>query len=504
MERRFFMNEFEQSLKEQADKFQMVPSKKVWHGIYNDLHPGKRWPSVTMSLLLIFTLVVIGHLNTNNSRRLAYMAEKTSEAKGLAIAVGKNTGPPGNIQRINIRRTDLDKGRELFVYSTGKPGSTTALTHEDLDAARDNNLRGDRTGPDNSKPADISGTSFFQKSFLLSRHPIANSINNSIAENENSRKAGLIKGVAINETTGVSSLKTQTGAEFVERELAVNILPVKKNSLNSKDLSNDKNNNEINSTKNTLTAEKKVVRFHKKRNDKIRWVFFAGPVVNNVSFGGKPLKATPNANFAPGLSANQKDYNVIHHSSLGMDAGIQMNYGLTKKLRFTTGMHLSYSGYNIVSNEVHPTFATLRLRDPETGITYSKSFITHYGDGTGQTIVMIHNHSWQLSIPVGLQYELGGNSKMQFNVAGNVEPSLILKSNAYIMSSDGNNYLNDPSLLRKWNLNSNFGAFVSFSSHKFKWQVGPNVRYQWMSTYKKDYTVKEHLIDYGIRIGVSR
>src|SRR3978361_1186477 len=98
MERRFFMNDFEKSLKEHADKFQMVPSKKVWHGIYNDLHPGKRWPSVTMSLLLIFTLVVIGHLNTNNSR-LAYSAPKISEEKKSAATL-KRKGNSTGIQRI--------------------------------------------------------------------------------------------------------------------------------------------------------------------------------------------------------------------------------------------------------------------------------------------------------------------------------------------------------------------------------------------------------------------
>ncbi len=94
--------------------------------------------------------------------------------------------------------------------------------------------------------------------------------------------------------------------------------------------------------------------------------------------------------------------------------------------------------------------------------------------------------------------------KLQFNLAANLEPSLVLKSNAYILSSDGNNYVNDPSLLRKFNLSSNFGAFVTFSSAKFKWQIGPNIRYQWLSTYLSDYTVKEHLIDYGIRIGISK
>ncbi|MGH2564085.1 MAG: hypothetical protein ACRDE5_06215, partial [Ginsengibacter sp.] len=66
MERRFSMNDFEQSLKEHADEFKMIPSKRVWHGIYNDLHPGRRWPSIAMALSLIFTLVVIGYLNTHN------------------------------------------------------------------------------------------------------------------------------------------------------------------------------------------------------------------------------------------------------------------------------------------------------------------------------------------------------------------------------------------------------------------------------------------------------
>ena len=181
-----------------------------------------------------------------------------------------------------------------------------------------------------------------------------------------------------------------------------------------------------------------------------------------------------------------------------------MNYTLTKKFRFTAGAHFTYSGYNIISNEVHPTFATLVLKDHATGMTYSRSFITHYGDGTGQQVVTLHNYNWQASIPVGLQYEFLGNDKVQFNVGANLEPSLVLKSNAYILSSDGNNYINDPSLFRKWNINSNFGTFVTFGSGKLKWQIGPNVRYQWLSTYQRDYTIKEHLINYGIRIGITK
>jgi hypothetical protein len=252
------------------------------------------------------------------------------------------------------------------------------------------------------------------------------------------------------------------------------------------------------------TAINTAARLRKKRNDKISWVYFAGPAVSSVSFSGKPLKQGPSTNFTPTLPVSRKEYKVLHHSALGIEAGAQMNYAITKKLQFTTGTHLTYSGYNIISNEVHPTFATLLLRNPTNGITYSNSLLTHYGDGTGQTIITIRNYNWQLSIPVGLQYEVSGNDKIQFNVGANLEPSLVLKSKAYILSSDGNNYVNDPSILRKWNISSNFNAFVTFSSRKFKWQVGPNVRYQWLSTYKQDYTIREHLIDYGIRLGISK
>ena len=88
------------------------------------------------------------------------------------------------------------------------------------------------------------------------------------------------------------------------------------------------------------------------------------------------------------MPGSQKENKVLHNSALGIEAGAQMNYSLSKKMRFTVGAHVTYSGYNIISNEVHPTPATLVLRDPSTGMTYIQSFITHYGDGTGTAIVI--------------------------------------------------------------------------------------------------------------------
>ncbi|HMI79025.1 MAG TPA: hypothetical protein VK484_09525, partial [Ferruginibacter sp.] len=67
MEKKIYTDDFEQLLKEKTDQFRMYPSKRVWHSIYNDLHPGRKWPSVAMSMLMIIVLMLIGYLNTGDS-----------------------------------------------------------------------------------------------------------------------------------------------------------------------------------------------------------------------------------------------------------------------------------------------------------------------------------------------------------------------------------------------------------------------------------------------------
>ena len=494
MERRFFMNDFEQSLKEHADNFQMIPSKKVWHGIYNDLHPGKRWPSVTMSLLLIFALVTIGHLNTNNSRRLAYLANnKSSDTKKLATSL-KTTGSSTSNQKIVVRKSDVDKSREVFVYSNGQPGNTEPALSKVVINYQNNDLLKGSSLSDRLKSLNNPVLPSFEKNLIVIPEPNFNSGDGNIAENEHTKATLLQNNIDLK-----GSLEEKI-ANHVDKPHPGSTLAEKENKTTAEELPG-KGAKEINTGSN---AEKKTVKPHRKRNDKIGWVYYAAPVLNSVSFSGEPLKEPQGSNFAAGPVINPKPNKILHSSALGFEAGAQMNYAITKSLKFTTGAHLTYSGYNIISNEVHPFRAVLVLRDPGTGTLYSRNFITHYGDGTGQSVAMIRNYNWQASIPFGLQYEVTGNDKVQFNVGGNVEPSLILKSKAYILSSDGNNYVNDPSLLRKLNVSSNFGAFVTFSSTRFKWQIGPNIRYQWLSTYLRDYTVKEHLIDYGIRLGISR
>src|SRR5665647_347429 len=85
MDRNLDIDNFERLLKERSDEFKMYPTKRVWYSIYNNIHPGRKWPSVAMSITLIAILLLVGYLNTNNSN--INLAATNSVQSGRAFSV---------------------------------------------------------------------------------------------------------------------------------------------------------------------------------------------------------------------------------------------------------------------------------------------------------------------------------------------------------------------------------------------------------------------------------
>ncbi|HRP18875.1 MAG TPA: hypothetical protein PL128_12825, partial [Ginsengibacter sp.] len=75
MDGRFDTDEFEDLIREQADKFYLVPSERVWNGIYNNLRPGSKWPSLGMGLVILISLVWIGSSHQPQIKENALQAE---------------------------------------------------------------------------------------------------------------------------------------------------------------------------------------------------------------------------------------------------------------------------------------------------------------------------------------------------------------------------------------------------------------------------------------------
>ncbi len=65
MDTKYHIDIFERSLKERSDEFRIYPSNRVWHGIYNSIHPGRKLPSAATSILLLAIFFLTGFLNSN-------------------------------------------------------------------------------------------------------------------------------------------------------------------------------------------------------------------------------------------------------------------------------------------------------------------------------------------------------------------------------------------------------------------------------------------------------
>lgn len=515
MERRFDMSDFEQSLKDHADQFTLIPSRRVWNGIYNNLHPGSKWPSITVAIVFIITLFTIGFLN-NSSKKVSsesnavfstksiddsYLMQRNSIASGTNSVLADKTNAEKN--------TSLEKENSgSFINNNGtvlKSGNKKLGTSIDTKQQKTLGQNGDQAFSSNGK------NNSYNTEKTISGKKIATATNNRINyEIINQR---------IIEEEGNNEISTEDYNLFMTRgqSLINEFLPTEPGYINYEEGYALITNTEVFSSSTPLTASsrletyirplKKTInqskKIHRKKNKNIEWTYYVTPTISAPIFRNSSLASS--VNFSPlAIFQNAAANGMIYNANFGFEAGAKVTYVLSKKWKVFSGLNLNYSDYNLVSNLIHPTFATLTLKDKNTGIPYSKSYITFYGNGQSLNQVALTNYSFQFSIPIGLEYQVWGNKNIQISVASAIEPSVVLKSNSYIISADKKYYVQDPGLMRKMNLGGNFGTFISFGSNKIRWQIGPDIHYQLLSTYKNSYLSEEHLIDYGIRIGISK
>ena len=119
MEKKFYNEEFEQFLRDSVENFQMFPSRKVWYGIYNDLHPSKKWPSLAITLILVSAVLFLGISNNNAINR------NTTKNGAKTLLAQTN---PNNINSTNITAHTPSNPQPNFNTATKNSHSGTKGT----------------------------------------------------------------------------------------------------------------------------------------------------------------------------------------------------------------------------------------------------------------------------------------------------------------------------------------------------------------------------------------
>lgn len=197
---------------------------------------------------------------------------------------------------------------------------------------------------------------------------------------------------------------------------------------------------------------------------------------------------------------------VTHKPDLGFELGVAGKYSVSQKVRVRAGLQFNVNRYDIKAFQAPYAVATIALNNRRsarvdsvrTTSSYSNVDVTRSNRGS-----WLQNFSFQASAPVGIEVSIKGNEKMQFGVAGSVQPTYVLGERSYMITSDYKRYTQVPWMLRRWNVNTSFETFVLYNTGKTTWQVGPQVRYQLLSSFISNYPVKENLFDFGLKIGIS-
>lgn len=447
---------FEDYLKERADQFRMHPSDSVWAELNAKMHKPRRWPYV-LGAAVIFSLGIgVGVLIQKSNEQPVIAAQSPAfkesfyrpaerlENELAAIGIANNPiGEEGSMIEnflLNNLVTQKKEIRQAGRPSERKPETASLILAYDRPASL-------ASFTDTNIPAALNKAADFTRI--------------------------ITPAVQRNRPVGSARTKKEDDPTGTERaSITTNILQT-------------------------------IDRIGKRTGIQ----FYVAPSFSYRRLVGQASKTSFNYSGFP-YSANYgfpTDVNdaVVHKPAFGLEVGTMLTQNIGKRLRLKAGLQFNFNNYDIEAYSYMPEMAPFTAARQQ-GAGSSVSTLAYYRNANGFNKTWLRNSHFMVSIPVGFDATLFGNRRVKFNVASTIQPTYVLNNKSYLISTNLKNYAQEPSLYRNWNLNAGAEAYLSVDAGSYRWIAGPQVRYQLLSSYKEDYPIREHLVDYGFKIGIQK
>lgn len=435
---------FERMLKQKADEYRMYPSSKTWDKIQKRVQKKSGFISVK-SIGLTLVLLTAFSLYLSNDQDIAtnvsFLPAGNTSTQTLVVVETKPVIPRSSNKVIRLYNPVTEANNKASV--TGNPEA-----NEEVQPV----IETTETGITVTEPIAAA------EEFMLTK-----------AVNDNSFSSPqpsllIIAAPGINTEAGV--LANQPSTLLTEE---------------SPSLKTDAElNYEVNIPVITKVKEVKQLQFYIVPSISYR-VLYAD---NKISLGN--------------LSQQDPENAAIHTAAPGFEAGLSVLFPSSKKIKFRTGIQFNYTHYNVNAFNAAPQLTTIRLN-------YSSiQRVTTLNNNYGYYAKDVANETFQVSIPVGVEFKLAGKKKVQWDFATNIQPSYLIKASGYLLTNDLKNYVKAPDLLSHLNLNTSLETFIRWNAGPVSLQAGPQLRYQLFSNARGEYPIREHLVDYGFRIGIVK
>lgn len=469
MERGFYNEDydFEELIRQKSDQLKMYPSDKVWKGIHGNLHSTRRWYWLSLVLFLGGISYYAVDQLISSPKKMAQSAPQSADDKQVAKAAPAIVVPFSPV----VPRTSANRGP----LPSDEPNNDELLTSE--------------------TPAGPASTPLLQPA-----EQAAQAVVIPIDIQTSTKNTEQITEEASHLATSELTADPFT-AMISDAAQAVLDEPVKDEAeIEDEAALNDRQ-------KINWLQENAVYELTRPKTKRLSWQVSMSPTMNYRKLVGNDnvSLASDVKNVPIALNIQGNIDNLVNHKpALGFEVGSVFLYQLNKNLTFKTGVQFNYSRYNIQAYKSASTeTATISLSN-----FYGSEALTSFTrlrNFGGSSFTNLKNEFYQFSTPIGLEYVVLGQRRLQLAVAGTIQPTYMLNRNNYMITTDYKNYTREPSLVRRWNANTSVEAFLSYKAPSgLKFQLGPQFRYQLLSTYVDKYPVKEFLMEYGLKLAVSR
>ncbi|HWB26917.1 MAG TPA: hypothetical protein VG738_15645 [Chitinophagaceae bacterium] len=485
-------DDFEIFLEEEVNQHRMYPSDHVWRNIQQEIHGYKKWPALTVITLFVISALVVGTVLIKPQHQTIISVADNAAQKTAEVA---------------DKQPIAENAQEHF-SSVHITQQTIEKVTADIDIT--DNLQTAFTSYNNNipqlLPADYSTVSS-PDNFITPNIP---AIPVNIASNTGRQ--------AVNKDAGVNTPKNTApvinwmnmipnGNLTYDGLVALNIpgVTVKHRSASGSfmfSLFNKLQTSSLNLENNFSEPVHKSFSF-KPKSRRFDFSFYATPSISyrKLTFN----QGVPGNFYVSGIPYNA-DYKVDlsrairNKPAAGYEVGAALGYKLNDVLTLRGGFQFNMREYDIVAykqNSDASSFSTFPGAIPG-GVDVSNQTSTSINQGDK---VVLPNRYYQIAMPLGIDVTGWKSGRLAWGVATSIQPTYIFDKDPFIITSDYKNYVDGSKLVRNWNVNAAFDTYISYATGQFKWQLGPQFRYQLLSTLSGNYPTREHLLDYGIKIG---
>jgi hypothetical protein len=380
----------------------MQPSTRIWNSLFNKMHPGSHWPSVSTTIIFFFLFCFLGNNKNNYSKLIvdySHQISKTKYKKNIASFTNHQT-------KKNNLKSDLVNVQQnpLFIKASFSE-----------DPILDDNI---------------------ESNLISSQEICLTSIENKLEKE--SKEFELIKKIGQHFTFLIHN----------------NIDEAK----------------ELNS-----------VKISEKRNQ-FTYQIYATPSMDYRYANQKNVQ-------------NSMDSNVSN-LHLNFEAGGAILMNVSKYIRIKAGMQLNFSQ---IKND------NIQYNNGKTDIASMNNSVDLMNNKFNNTSNIFKNSTYQISIPIGTEFEIMSHNKLKWFAGATIQPSYLFVNNDHSVFTELNNKVYQQSMMREWNVNSSIETFINYDlKNDIELNVGPQIRYQFLSTYKNAFQQSERLYQFGLKIGISK